>query len=74
MSSVGISYEVVVRLRLMLGKISERRSRSYVESGSVGSSRGSTWQEQRHKRCEDRNHDKGKSSPTLEKGYTKLIG
>ena len=36
------------------GKMSERRSGSYVESGFVGSSRGSTWREQRHKRCEDR--------------------
>ena len=68
MLSVGISYEAVVRLRLMLGKMSERRSRSYAESGSVGSSRGSTWQEQRHKRREDRNHGQGEERSDLGEG------
>jgi len=30
-------------------EMSDRHSGSYVESGSVGSSRGSTWRERRHK-------------------------
>ena len=40
---VGISYKVVVQLRLTLGKMFERHLGSFAESGSVGSSRGSTW-------------------------------
>ena len=47
----------MVRLRLTLKKMSEKRSASYVESGSVGSSRGSTWWEQRHKRHSDRDYE-----------------
>ena len=46
----------MVQLRLKLGKMSERCSGSYAKSGSVGSSRRSTWREQRHKRREDRDH------------------
>ena len=34
--------------------MSERHSGGHAESGSVGSSRGSTWRERRHKRREDR--------------------
>ena len=52
----------------MLGKMSERRSRSYAESGSVGFSRGSTWQEQRHKRREDRNHGQREERSNLREG------
>ena len=35
----------------------ERRLGSYAKSGSMGSSRGSTWREQRHKRREDRDRE-----------------
>ncbi|KAL0007742.1 hypothetical protein SO802_009244 [Lithocarpus litseifolius] len=38
--------------------MSNRRSDSYIESGSAESSRGSTWREQRHKRHEDRYHER----------------
>ena len=37
--------------------MSEGRSRSYAESGYGRSSQGSTWQERRQKRCEDREHE-----------------
>ena len=74
MSSVGISYEAVVRLRLMLGKMSERRSRSYAESGSVGFSRGPFGKNKGTRGVKIGIMDKGKSGPTLEKGHTKLIG
>ena len=68
MPFVGIFYEAIVQLRLTLRKMSERHSRSYAESGLVGSSRGSTWQEQRHKRCEDRNHGQEEKQSGLGEG------
>ena len=37
--------------------MSERHSGGHAESGSVGSSRGSTWQERRQKRREDRERE-----------------
>ena len=40
-------------------EMSERCSRSYAESGFGGSSRGSTWQERRQKRREDREYEEG---------------
>ena len=57
MPSVGISYKVVVQLRLTLERMSERRLGIYTESGLMGSSRGSTWREQRHKSREDRDRE-----------------
>ena len=65
---MGISYKVVVQLRLTLGKMSERHLGSYAESGSVGSSRGSTWREQRHKRCEDRDREQEEEQFGLREG------
>ena len=56
------------RLRLTLGKMSERRSGSYVESDSMGSSRGSTWREQWHKRCEDRDREQEEKRSGLGEG------
>ena len=63
-----ISYEIMIQLRLTLGKMSKRRSRSYTESGLVGSSRGSTWREQRHKRHEDRNRGQKEEQSSLGEG------
>ena len=40
-----------------MGKMSEGHSRSYAKSGSGRSSQGSTWQERRQKRREDREHE-----------------
>ena len=57
MPSVGISYKAVVQLRLTPGKMSEGRLESNVESGSMVAFRGSTWQERRHKRREDRDRE-----------------
>ena len=37
--------------------MSERHSGGHAKSGSVGSSRGSSWQERRQKEREDREHD-----------------
>ena len=37
--------------------MSERHSGDHAETGSVGSSRGSSWRERRQKECEDREHD-----------------
>ena len=66
--SVGISYKAVVQLRLTLGKLSKIRSGSYAKSGSVGSSRGSTWWEQRHKRHEDRDRGQEEERSGLGEG------
>ena len=68
MPSVGISYNAVVLLRLNPGKMSDRHSESYAENGSLGSSRGSTWQERRHKRCEDREREQDEERSSLEGG------
>ena len=48
--------------------MSERRSGSYAESGSIGSSRGSTWREQRHKRREDRDREQEEEYSGLGEG------
>ena len=48
--------------------MSDRRSESYVESGSVGASRGSTLWEKRHKRREDRECERDKEWSGLEEG------
>ena len=37
--------------------MSERHSGRHVESGFIGSSRGSNWRERRQKEREDREHD-----------------
>ena len=66
--SVGISYEIVIQLRLTLRKMSKRHSGSYTESGLVGSSWGSTWREQRHKRREDRNRGQEEEQSDLGEG------
>ena len=49
--------------------MSKRRSGSYTESGSVGSSRGSTWRERRHKRHEDRDHKQEEERSGLGEGW-----
>ena len=44
----------MVQLRLKRGKCPEGHSGGQAESRSIGSSQGSTWQEKRQKRREDR--------------------
>ena len=58
----------MVQLRLKLGKMSERCSGSYAKSGSVGSSRRSTWREQRHKRREDKDRGQEEERSGLGEG------
>ena len=65
---MGTSYKAVVQLRLTLGKMSKRCSRSYVESRSVGSSRGSTWRERRHERRENRDREQKEEWSSIEEG------
>ena len=48
--------------------MSERRSGSYAESGFMGSARGSTWREQRHKRREDRDREQEEERSGLGEG------
>ena len=51
-------------------EMSERRLGSYAKSGSVGSSRGSTWRERRHKRHEDRDREREEEQSGLgERSY-----
>ena len=45
-----------------------RRSGSHAKSDLVGSSRGSTWQERRLKRCEDREREQEKEQFGLGEG------
>ena len=45
--------------------MSEGRSRDHAESGSVGSSRESTWRERRQKRREDREREQEKEQSGL---------
>ena len=54
--------------KIHTGEMSERRSRSYVESGSVGSSRGFTWRERRRKELEDRELEQGEGQSGLGEG------
>ena len=49
-------------------KMSGRQLRSYVESGSGGSSRGSSCQERRQKRHEDRKYEQGEEQSDLGEG------
>ena len=49
-------------------KMSEGRSGGHTKSGSVGSSRGSTWWERRHKRHEDRECEQEDEQFGLRKG------
>ena len=65
---MGISYKVVVRLGLTRGKMYEGRSGGHAESGSVGSSRESTWRERRHKRREDRERKREEEQSGLGEG------
>ena len=51
---------------------SERRSGSHAESGFVGSFRGSTWREQRHKRREDNGREQEEERSGFVKGRTEL--
>ena len=74
MPSVRISYKAVVQLRHKLRKMSERHLGSYTKSGSMGSSRGSTWRKQRHKKREDRNREQEEKRSSLEKGSYQTIG
>ena len=46
----------------------EGHSGSYAESGSGGSSRGSTWRERRHKRREDRDCEREEEQSSLGEG------
>ena len=50
------------------GKISEGCSGDHVESRSIGSSRGSTWQERRQKRREDRERKREEEQSALGEG------
>ena len=50
------------------GKMSGRQLRSYAESGSGGSSRGSSCQERRQKRHEDREYEQGEEQSDLGEG------
>ena len=65
---VGLSYEAVVRLRLMYRKMFEGRSGGHIESGSVGSSLDSTWRERRQKRREDRERERREEESGLGEG------
>ena len=65
---MGLSYEVVVRLRLTHEKMSKGRSGGHAESESVGSSRDSTWQERRQKRREDNEHEQREEKSGLGQG------
>lgn len=65
---MGISYKAVVQPRLTREKMSWRRSRSDAESGSVGSSRRSSWREHRLKRREDRDHEREEEWSDLGEG------
>jgi len=65
---VRISYNAVVLLRLKLEKMFDKCSKSYAESGSVGSFRGSTWRERRQKRCEDRECEQDEERSGLGEG------
>ena len=49
-------------------KMSGRQAEGFVESGSVGSSRESTWRERRQKRCEDREREHEEEQSGLGKG------
>ena len=62
----------MVRLRHMLGKMSDRRSGSHAESDSMGSSWGSTWRERRLKRCEDRECEREDEQFGLEEGLYQM--
>ena len=44
------------------------RSESFAKSGSVGSSRGSTYRERRHKRCEDRDREQEEEQSDIGEG------
>ena len=55
--TVGLSYDAVVLEGLKLEKMSERRSGDHAETGSVGSSRGSSWRKHRQKERKDREYD-----------------
>ena len=48
--------------------MSEERSGERAPSGSMGSSRGSTWRERRQKRREDREHPRGEEMSGLGEG------
>ena len=56
-STVGLSYDAMVLEGLKLGKMSERRSGDRAKTGSIGSSRGFSWQKCRQKEREDREYD-----------------
>ena len=48
--------------------MSEGHSGGQAESGSIGSSRGSTWRERRQKKCEDRERVRGEEESSLGEG------
>lgn len=54
---MGISYSAIVQLRLICLSMSDHRLMRYAESGSEGSSRGSSWRERQYKRNEDQRHE-----------------
>ena len=49
-------------------EMSKGRSGGQSESGSIGSSRGSTWRERRQKKCEDRERVRGEEESSLGEG------
>ena len=65
---MGISYKAVVRLRLTHEKMFVGHSGGHIESGSMGSSRESTWWERRHKRREDREREREEEQSGLGEG------
>ena len=65
---MGLSYKVVIRLRLTYGKMSKGRSGGHAESESVGSSRDSTWWERRQKRREDKELERREEESGLGEG------
>ena len=48
--------------------MSTKRSESFAENGLVGSFRGSTWQERRHKRRENRNREQEEERSSIGEG------
>ena len=53
-------------------EMSEGHTGGQAESGSTGSSRGSSWRGRRQKRCEDRERVQAKKNLAWERGQTRL--
>ena len=55
-------------IETQMKEMSEGSSGGHAESGSIGSSRGSTWRERRQKRHEDRERLRGEEETGLREG------